>query len=107
MYVYAYNREWRTRQLLKMASKEEGLAATFKEQKDQERAVKLATEKEWEDGRENRVGSWRSWQGGSKRKTLLRMPKLLVEDDSRTYIKRVKQSGGIVAQGKDREENDD
>jgi len=48
-------------------------------------------EEDWEKGRDKRVDSWRSFMKGGKR-VKYRMPKLTQEDDSKTYIKRVKTS---------------
>jgi DnaJ family protein C protein 8 len=103
------DREWRTRQLLKMASQEEQLAAKEKESKDTEKKAKEQTEQEWEQNREKRVGSWRTWMqgktpGGKKRLRQPKLPKLTAEDPNKTYIKRLKTSKGYVGGGEEDDE---
>jgi len=107
------DREWRTRQLLKMAAQEEGLAAKNKEEKDVQKKAKEQTDQEWEQNREKRVGSWRDFmhgktKGGTKRLRAPRMPKLTAEDPNKSYIKRVKTgSGAIGARPGEKDEEDE
>lgn len=105
------DKEWRTRQLLKLAAQEEALAAKAKQEREEEEKKKLTAEQEWEAGREARVAGWRDWlagkgPGGRKRLRQPRMPKPLAEDPERTYIKRLKRPGGQLGAG-DRPPNED
>lgn len=106
------DREWRTRQLLKLAAQEESLAAKAKQEREEEHKVKQTVEQEWESGRENRVAGWRDFMkgktpGGRKRLRQPRMPKLLSEDPERTYIKRLKRAGGLLGAGDRPMDNED
>ncbi|MGZ6298756.1 MAG: J domain-containing protein [Parachlamydiaceae bacterium] len=67
-------REWRKRQLLKAAAHEESLAAAEKKRRAEEKEAKDAENKQWEEGRDNRINSWRDFQKGSM-KFKKKMPK--------------------------------
>jgi len=89
------DREWRKRQFLKQAAKEDGLAAQAKEASERKREEKKKLDDAWEQGREQRVSGWRNFLKGAKdskkkKRTEYRMPKSLVVDEDKTYIKRVK-----------------
>ncbi|KAI8323651.1 DnaJ-domain-containing protein [Martensiomyces pterosporus] len=60
--------EWRRRQKLKQEMAAEGAAATKREESAKEVKRKRDADKAWEDGREARVNSWRSFQASSKGK---------------------------------------
>jgi len=66
--------EWRRRQLLKMAAKEEGRAEQEAERRKAEREAKEKADKEWEDGRDKRVASWRDFTKNITKKRKL-MPR--------------------------------
>jgi hypothetical protein len=78
------SREWRTRQLLKMAAQEEQLAVVNKAKKDEDKKSKeqvrqrsrwspflipcvplSKTEQEWEQNRDKRVSGWRDFMKGN------------------------------------------
>jgi DnaJ family protein C protein 8 len=106
------DREWRTRQLLKMAGQEEQIAAKVKEEKDTEKKAKEQTEQEWEANREKRVGSWRTFAagktpGGKKRLRQPKLPRLTAEDPNKSYIKRLKSKNGSIGTKEDDEDNED
>lgn len=84
-------REWRKRQLLKAAAVEEGLAAKEKEQRAAEKESKEKEKKEWEEGREERISSWRDFQKGGKKggfSKKMKMPKMQTADADSSFIKR-------------------
>jgi hypothetical protein len=60
--------EWRKRQMLKLAAEEEGRSASEKEKKKTERELNEEAEREWEEGREKRVNSWRLVLGAALRR---------------------------------------
>ncbi|KAJ1899228.1 DnaJ domain-containing protein [Kickxella alabastrina] len=57
--------EWRRRQKLKQEMAAEGAATKKEEERAEERRRKRDAEKAWEDSRDDRVSSWRSFQTGS------------------------------------------
>jgi len=60
--------EVRRRKALKMNLANEGLEAKKKEEEVLAKKRKAEEDKLWEETREQRVGSWRSFQSGSKKK---------------------------------------
>lgn len=46
----------------------EGLEAKKKEEETNKRKRKVEEDKQWEETREQRVGSWRNFQSGNKKK---------------------------------------
>ena len=50
----------------------------------------LQKEKKWEDNRDKRVGDWRSFmkKKGKKRKKEYKAPKMFVEDEEHTFMRR-------------------
>lgn len=87
-------REWRKRQLLKAAAAEEALAASEKARRAEERERKESAEKEWEEGRDTRINSWRDFQKGALGKKkgpmrgLMKAPKTSTVDQENAYIRR-------------------
>lgn len=102
-------REWRQRQLEKEAARIENASMQSKREQFEKSQLKQSEEKDWEDGREKRVNSWRNFTkaaavsdlsafdadditGKKKKKRklgMLKTPKLTQEDPNATYIKRV------------------
>jgi len=87
-------REWKKRQLLKQAQKEDVKAAEAAQAATVEAQKKNEEVKDWEEGRGQRIETWRAFVGqpkqvGKKRKIgFLRMPKLRAEDEERTFVRR-------------------
>lgn len=83
-------REWRKRQLLKAAAAEDALAASEKARRAAEREQKDKDAKEWEEGRETRINSWRDFQTKGKKGPMrgMKPPKMHKEDADSTYIRR-------------------
>ncbi|KAJ2803541.1 DnaJ sub C member 8 [Coemansia guatemalensis] len=67
--------EWRRRQKLKQKMADEGRAAAKEEEAANEKRRKREAEKAWEDARDDRVNSWRSFQAKSKTKSKAKKPK--------------------------------
>jgi len=90
-------REWRKRQLLKEAARQEGQVATNIETRKRDREKKDDHEKDWNDGRESRIGSWRDFMGigrGKKAATkLMKMPRIKQEDEQRSFVRRPVKRG--------------
>ncbi|PIA16189.1 hypothetical protein COEREDRAFT_81404 [Coemansia reversa NRRL 1564] len=61
--------EWRRRQKLKQKMADEGRAAAKEEKDADEKRRKREADKAWEDARDDRVNSWRSFQAKSKKKS--------------------------------------
>lgn len=88
-------REWKKKQLMKLATKEETYAQKYAAEAAEARQKKEDEDKKWEAGREKRIGSWRDFQkgaaGGKKKKRklgMLKMPKVRAEDPSKSYVRR-------------------
>ncbi|KAG8910962.1 hypothetical protein FRC01_006020 [Tulasnella sp. 417] len=62
------NEEVRRRTAVKLAMANEGLEAKKKEEEVLQRKRKAEEDKAWEEGREQRVDSWRAFAGGKKKK---------------------------------------
>ncbi|KAG8855146.1 hypothetical protein FRB96_007184 [Tulasnella sp. 330] len=60
--------EVRRRKAMKMNLANEGLEAKKKEEEANKRKRKVEEDKQWEETREQRVGSWRNFQSGNKKK---------------------------------------
>ncbi|KAJ8072373.1 DnaJ sub C member 8 [Marasmius tenuissimus] len=60
--------ELRRRKAIKMNLANEGLEARKKDEEVASRKRKVEEEKQWEEGREHRVDSWRSFANNSKKK---------------------------------------
>eukprot|EP00455_Lapot_gusevi_P052598 TRINITY_DN8027_c0_g5_i1.p1 TRINITY_DN8027_c0_g5~~TRINITY_DN8027_c0_g5_i1.p1 ORF type:complete len:248 (-),score=74.46 TRINITY_DN8027_c0_g5_i1:51-794(-) len=86
------DREWRKRQMLRQASEIEGAAAKEAEMKKRQREEEEKHEKQWEETRELRVGSWRDFMSKNKAAKKPRPPKIKAEDSDKTYVRRVANS---------------
>lgn len=61
--------EARRRKQIKAKMQEEGREKRKEDEEIEQRKRKRESEKQWEDTREERIGSWRDWQKGSKKET--------------------------------------
>ncbi|KAI8052519.1 hypothetical protein BDF22DRAFT_688856 [Syncephalis plumigaleata] len=81
--------ELRRRRLLKKEMERESNEARKVDEEIEKRRRKRQADKDWEDTRDKRVGNWRDFMAGKKKKRKeLRPPKVLSEDTSKPYIKR-------------------
>jgi DnaJ family protein C protein 8 len=82
--------ELRRRRLLKKEMERESNEARKLVEEIEKRKRKRQADKDWEDTRDKRVGNWRNFMTGKKKKKRkeLRPPKILSEDASKPYIKR-------------------
>ncbi|ORX91181.1 hypothetical protein K493DRAFT_53146 [Basidiobolus meristosporus CBS 931.73] len=60
--------EWRKRKLQKLELEREGAEASKKEEEINERKRKVQEQKQWDEGREARVGSWRTFLNKKSKK---------------------------------------
>ncbi|KAK9763906.1 DnaJ subfamily C member 8 [Basidiobolus ranarum] len=60
--------EWRKRKLQKLEMEREGAEATKKEEEVNERKRKIQEQKMWDEGRDARVGSWRTFLNKKSKK---------------------------------------
>jgi len=65
---FLVNEELARRKAIKMSLANEGLEAQRKEEEVVQKKRKVEEEKSWEEGREDRVGSWRSFASAPKKK---------------------------------------
>lgn len=84
--------EWRRRKLTKRLKEEEERAKEEHKKDKEENKRKREAEKAWESKREDRVGSWRSFQkgGGKREKRIsgLKPPTSKTNDEDKRYVQR-------------------
>lgn len=83
--------EWRRRKLTKRLKEEEERAKEEHKKGKEEMKKKRQVEKAWESGREDRVGSWRTFQKGGKREKRisgLKPPTSKMSDEEKRYVQR-------------------
>ena len=85
--------EWRRRKMTKRVKEEEVRIQEEIEQEKEENKKKRSADKDWETGREERVGSWRDFVGGKKKKMKkamggLKPPKAKKVDEDKRYVQR-------------------
>lgn len=80
------DREWQRRQVQKIQDREERQLAEAKAELKEIREQMAQDKQQWEETREKRVGSWRDFQKGKKKKRA--MPLVRAEDADNTYIRR-------------------
>lgn len=88
--------EWRRRKMTKRVKEEEERAKTEHTQEKEEHKKKRDADKAWDHGREDRVGSWRTFVSGKSKKTKggsaalggYKPPKAKTNDEEKRYVQR-------------------
>jgi DnaJ homolog subfamily C member 8 len=96
--------EWRRRKMTKRVKEEEERAKEEHKQEKEENKKKREADKDWESGRDERIGSWRNFVSGGGKKTKknkkrgsggsgsggggLKPPKAKTNDEDKRYVQR-------------------
>jgi DnaJ family protein C protein 8 len=92
--------EWRRRKMTKRVKEEEERAKEEHQQEKEENKKKREADKDWESGRDERIGSWRNFVSGGSKKTKkskksgsgfgggLKPPKAKTNDADKPYVQR-------------------
>lgn len=81
--------EWKARQLMKEAAEADKLAHQETLKRKAETDAIESEKKEWDDTRDLRVNSWRSWNSaGTKKRKVFNVPKVRNDDEAHSFIRR-------------------
>jgi len=89
--------EWRRRKMTKRFKEEEERAKEEHKQEKEENKKKREADKDWESGRDERIGSWRNFVSGTGKKSKksgggagggLKPPKAKTNDEDKRYVQR-------------------